>query len=167
MARPVRAPSEDLVMELVILIGLPASGKSSFVRARLALTHRHVSRDLLGPGRGRVGRQRALIEEALAAGRPVVVDNVNATAAERAALIGLGRAHGARIVGYYFESAVQEALARNRQRVGTARVPDVAIYAAAHRIEPPSPAEGFDALSRVRLGVAGGFEVTAWAEPPG
>ncbi len=63
-------------MELVILIRMPASGKSSFVRARLALTHRHVSRDLLGPSRGRVGRQRALIEEALAAGRPVVVDNV-------------------------------------------------------------------------------------------
>jgi predicted kinase len=153
-------------MELAILIGVPASGKSSFVRARLALTHRHVSGDLLGHGRSRAGRQRALIEEALSAGRPVVVDNINATAAERAALIGLGRAHGARIVGYYFESAVQEAVTRNRRRVGTERVPDVAIYVAARRIEPPSAAEGFDALYRVRLGAAGGFEVTAWAEPP-
>jgi predicted kinase len=151
-------------MELVILIGVPASGKSSFVRARLAPTHRHVSRDLLGPGRRRAGRQRALIEEALSAGQPVVVDNVNATVADRAALIAQGRAHGARIVGYYFESAVRAAVARNRARVGTERVPDVAIYVAARRVERPSPAEGFDALYRVRLGAAGGFEVTGWAE---
>jgi hypothetical protein len=43
----------------------------------------------------------------------------------------------------------------------------VAIYVAARRIEPPSLAEGFDALYRVRLGPASGFEVTAWAELPG
>jgi predicted kinase len=152
------------VTELVILVGVPASGKSSFVRARLAATHRHVSQDLLGPGRSREARQRRLIEDALRAGQSVVVDNTNATAAGRAVLVALGRAHGARVVGYYFESRSRDAVERNRRRQGTGRVPDVAIYVAARRMEPPSLTEGFDALYRVALEQEGGFEVTPW--PP-
>ncbi len=149
--------------QLVILVGMPASGKSSFVRARLAATHRHVSKDLLGPGRSREARQRRLIEDALRGGQSVVVDNINATAAQRAALIAVGRAHGVRVVGYYFESRPRDALERNRRRPGKERVPDVAIYVAARRLEPPSLAEGFDALYRVRLGPEGSFEVTPWS----
>jgi predicted kinase len=151
------------LMELAILVGMPASGKTSFVRARLAGTHRHVSKDLLGHGRGDA-RQRVAIEAALRAGDSVVVDNINATPAERARLITLARSYGARVVGYYFGSAVLEALARNRLRTGAARVPDVAIYVAARRLQPPSAAEGFEALFRVGLEPNGGFTVTAWPE---
>ncbi len=154
-------------MELVILVGMPASGKSSFVRARLAATHEHVSKDLQPRARRGDERQRELIAAALRAGRSVVVDTVNATVAARAPLIRLGRHHGARIVGYYFPSAMGEAVARNRRRPGAERVPDVAVYAAAKRLEPPSPAEGFDELLVVRLGPDGGFEVTGWAPSAG
>ncbi len=147
-----------------MLVGLPASGKTSFVAARLAGTHRHVSGDLLGRRRSRA-RQHALVEAALAAGASVVVDNVNARAADRAELIALGRARGARVVGYYFDTPVAEAIARNRRRAGPARVPDVAIYAAARRLEPPAPAEGFDALYRVTFAPDGGFAVTPWRGP--
>jgi len=153
-------------MELVILVGVPASGKSSFVRARLAATHQHVSNDLQPPARRGDARQRELIAAALRAGRSVVVDNVNATAAVRAPLIRLGREHGARTIGYYLPTAVAEAVARNRQRIAAERVPDVAIYAAAKRLQPPAPAEGFDELWEVRLGPDGGFDVTA-APPVG
>ena len=146
-------------MELAVLVGMPASGKTSFVRARLAGSHRHVSKDVLGHGRGDA-RQRAAIETALRAGHSVVVDNVNATPRERATLIALARAHGARVVAYYFETAVADAVARNRRRTGTARVPDVAIYVAARRLQPPSAAEGFDALFRIRLRPDGGLDVT-------
>jgi predicted kinase len=148
-------------MELVILVGVPASGKSSFVRARLAATHQHVSNDLQPPARRGDARHREPIAAALRAGRSVVVDNVNATEAVRAPLIRLGREHGARIIGYHFPTAVAEAVARNRQRTAAARVPDVAIYAAAKWLRPPSPAEGFDELWEVRLGPDGGFDVTA------
>ena len=48
-------------MELIILVGLQAAGKSSFYRARFADTHALVSKDLLGNARGRQGRQMALI----------------------------------------------------------------------------------------------------------
>jgi predicted kinase len=153
-------------MELVILVGVPASGKSSFVRARLAATHQHVSQDLQPPARRGNARQRELVAAALRAGRSVVVDNVNATAAIRAPLIRLGREHGARIIGYFFPTAVAEAVARNRQRIAAERVPGVAIYAAAKRLQPPAPAEGFDEVWEVRLGPDGGFDVTA-APPVG
>jgi predicted kinase len=42
-------------MECVILIGLPASGKSTFFRERFAATHDHVSKDLLRNNRSRSG----------------------------------------------------------------------------------------------------------------
>ncbi len=145
-------------MELVILVGLPASGKSTFYRRRLAATHVHVSRDVLG--RGPKGRQHELVAESLGAGRSVVVDNTNARVAERAELIALGRGLGARIVGYYFESDPRAAAARNREREGPARVPPAAIYVIARRLEPPRYAEGFDALYRVRIASDGDFEVT-------
>lgn len=144
--------------ELVILVGLPASGKTTFYRRRFAATHAHVSRDVLGRGRDPKGRQRALVTEALGAGRSVVVDNTNARAAERAELIALGRGAGARVVGYHVESTPREAIARNRQREGSARVPPAAIHAIAKRLEPPRYAEGFDALYRVRIADAD-FEV--------
>jgi predicted kinase len=66
-----------MAAELVILVGLQASGKSTFFREQFAATHEHVSKDLLRNNRTRNRRQRELIEAALWAGRPVVVDNTN------------------------------------------------------------------------------------------
>jgi hypothetical protein len=80
----------------------------------------------------------------------VVVDNINPTPADRAPLIAIGRARGAEVVGYYFAGSVAESLARNRLRTGRQRVPEVAIFAAAKRLQPPTLAEGFDRLYRVR-----------------
>ena len=116
-------------MELVLLIGLQGSGKSSFYRERFAGTHALVSKDLWPHARKRDARQQRLIQEALAAGRSVVVDNTNPTAEGRAPLIALGKAHGARVVGYSFESRLEDCLARNALRTGRARVPEVALYA--------------------------------------
>ena len=130
--------------ELVIFVGMQASGKSTYYRAQLAATHVHVSKDLMPAAHNRDAKQRDLIARTLAAGRNVVVDNTNPTPAVRAPLIELGRAHGARVVAYYFEITVKEAIARNRLREGKARVPDVAIYVTSKKLVPPSFDEGFD-----------------------
>src|SRR5215470_9396429 len=130
--------------ELVILIGLPGAGKSSFYRDRFAATHVHVSKDLMRNRRNRQTRQLALIDEALATGRSVVVDNVNATAADRAALIDAARRRNAAVVGFVFTTSAPECSRQNRNRAGRERVPEVAIRAAAKRFEWPTPAEGFD-----------------------
>jgi predicted kinase len=146
------------VLELVIFIGLQASGKSTYFRERFAVTHELVSKDLFPNNRNRNRRQAQLIEAALGAGSSVVVDNTNPTVEDRQSLLRLGREHGAKIVGYYFESTARECVERNRLRAGKAKVPDVAIYATAKKLVPPSYSEGFDELFRVRL-TGSSFEV--------
>jgi predicted kinase len=146
------------VAELVILIGLPGAGKSSFYRDRFAATHVHVSKDLMRNRRDRQTRQLVLIDEALATGRSVVVDNVNATAADRAVLIDAARRRDAAVAGYVFTTSAPECSRRNRNRIGRERVPEVAIRAAAKRFEWPTRTEGFDRLERVRAD-AGRFDI--------
>lgn len=131
---------------LVIFVGLPAAGKSTHYFAHFAATHVHVSKDLLPRG----ARQEPLIDTALAAGKSVVVDNTNPSAAIRAPLIALGRRHGARIVAYFFEADVKTLLVRNRQREGKARVPNVAIFATRKKLVPPSYDEGFDEIHVIK-----------------
>ena len=65
---------------------------------------------------------------------------------------------GARVVAYALQTAPKEAAARNRTREGRGRVPDVAVFVTAKRLEPPTVAEGFDAVYLVRA-EGGDFEV--------
>ncbi|MEU3554727.1 AAA family ATPase [Streptomyces fragilis] len=66
--------------DLAVLVGLQASGKSTFCRRRLAGRHVLVGKDLFPRrARGKQRRQMRLVEEALAAGLPVAVDNTNPT----------------------------------------------------------------------------------------
>src|SRR5262249_51998166 len=127
-------------------------------------SHDLVSKDLLRNNRNPARRQRQLVEEALGAGRSVVIDNTNPTPQDRAELIALARAFGARVAGYYFEPRLADCLERNRRREGKARVPDVALYATRRRLQPPSLAEGFDQLFCVRLLGDTQFEVLGWRE---
>jgi predicted kinase len=153
-------------MELILLIGLQASGKSSFYRARFAESHVLVSKDLLRNNRNPERRQRQLIAEALAARSSVVVDNTNVTVENRQPLIEMACARGARVVGYYFASRLADCLERNRAREGANRVPDVALFTTVKRLQHPNRREGFDALYHVRLVGDGAFEVADWIEEP-
>jgi predicted kinase len=146
--------------ELAVLVGLPGAGKTSFFRARLAGSHVHVSKDVLGHGRDTGRRQLELVSQALRAGRSVAVDNTNPRAADRAPLLALAREMGARVVAYALDTTPKESAARNRSRVGRERVPDVAVFVTAKRLQPPTRAEGFDAIYRVRA-EGGDFEVLA------
>lgn len=148
-------------MELVIFVGLQASGKSTFFLGRFAATHERVSKDLFRNNRNRDRRQGELVEAALRAGRSVVVDNTNPTVEDRRPLVEIGRGFGARVVAYRFDAGTRGCLARNALRGGKARVPDVAIFATAARLVPPSREEGLDEIYRVRFD-GPGFEVRAY-----
>lgn len=149
-------------MELVILIGLQASGKSTFFRKYLAETHVLVSKDLMRNNRNKSRRQIQLIENALQAGNSVAVDNTNPAVVDRTALINMGRTYNAQITGYYFESKISDCLARNQERSGKAQVPDIAIYATIKKIAFPSYGEEFDRLFYVRIAENFSFEVNTW-----
>ncbi len=150
-------------MELIIFIGLQASGKSTFYRTHFADTHEYVSKDLL-PNNKKNEQQMARIIDALQAQRSIVVDNTNPTLADRAALIALGRTYGAEIVGYFFEAPTKQCVERNRQREGKARVPDKAIYITASRLTQPTYAEGFDRLYTAAIAGNDEFKVREWAK---
>jgi predicted kinase len=146
--------------ECVILIGLPGAGKSSLYREKFSATHVHVSKDLW-PGAAKIeDRQREMIEDALKSGRSVVVDNTNATARGRAKIIQIAREHGARLVGYFFDVTTRVAVARNAERTGRGKVPNVAIFMTAKRLERPAITEGFDELFRVELAKDRSLKVT-------
>ena len=151
--------------EVIILIGLPGAGKTSFYRQRFAETHHHVSKDLWPNVTNRDAKQRQEIERALIEGRPVVVDNINASPEDRASIIAIARAHDAHIIGYFFDVATRQAVARNAERTGRQRVPNVAIFTAAKKLKPPSFDEGFDGLFRVELTPDRGFAVQTIVRP--
>ncbi|MDR3578917.1 MAG: AAA family ATPase [Oryzomonas sp.] len=147
-------------MTAIILVGIPASGKSTFCRQWFFFTHVRVSLDMLKTRH----RERLLVEACLAARQPYVVDNTNASAKERARFIGPAKASGFRVVGYYLGTTVEEALEHNRQRHGRDRIPDKGVVGVAGRLELPTLDEGFDGVWHARVDGEGGFVVEEWRE---
>ncbi len=139
------------VPECVILIGLPGAGKTTFYRAHFAATHAHVSKDLWPHARHRDARQQRVLDELLARGRSVVIDNTNPAKMDREPLLAIAKTRGARAVAYYFDVSTRAAVARNSSRAGRARVPPVAIFTTAKRLEPPTLEEGFDEVHVVSI----------------
>jgi predicted kinase len=146
-------------MECIVFIGLPASGKTTFYQRRFAATHQHISKDLWPNATNKDRRQAEALRLALAQGRSVVIDNTNPAPADRTPVIALAREYGARVSAYYFTATTREAVGRNRGREGKARVPDVAVFALAKRMAPPTAQEGFEEIYSVTIDPAGDFSV--------
>ena len=145
--------------ECVILVGLPGAGKTTFYHQRLSKTHLHISKDLFATSaRDKQARQDTAVRAALASGHSVAIDNTNVSTAERAGIIGIARAHGARVVGVYIVASTREAVGRNEGRSGREKVPKVAIFTKAKQLQLPQPSEGYDELRAYRVNEQGLFE---------
>jgi len=143
-------------MEAVIFVGVQGSGKSSFYRERFLNTHVHVSLD---EARTRQ-RERDLVTKCLQERRPFVVDNTNPTAADRGRYIGAAREAGFRVVAYFFETPLRDAIRRNSQRTGKQRIPVPAVAATFRKLQAPTLNEGFHALYTVTISPEQSFTVT-------
>lgn len=150
---------DDARPNLIVLVGLQAAGKTTFFRERFAASHVHVSKDNFPNARNRERRQARLIEEALRAGRDVVVDNTNPSRVVRAPIVALGRALGGRLLAYWFDAELAACRARNGLREGKGRVPEVALRRTVALLEAPTRGEGFERIWRVRLREGANFEV--------
>jgi predicted kinase len=151
-------------MEVIVLIGLQGSGKSTFYRTYYTASHVCVSKDLFRNNRRPQRRQMYLIEEALKAGRSIVVDNTNPTEADRALIIELARRYQAVVIGFSFESRLADCLERNARRMGRERVPDKALDITSRRLRAPTLGEGFDRLFQVSIAPGGGFVVRNYGQ---
>ncbi|HKQ72712.1 MAG TPA: AAA family ATPase [Blastocatellia bacterium] len=147
-------------MEAVIFIGIQATGKSTFYRQLFFNTHIRINLDMLKTR----NRERILLAACLDAKQPFVIDNTNLTDEARANYIKQAKAAGFSITGYYFKSALQDALERNRQRSGKALIPEKGIIAAYRKLELPSLDEGFDRLFYVEIAEDGQFIVKEWSD---
>jgi len=144
-------------VEAILLIGIPGSGKSSFYKERFYATHLRINRDMLKTGR----RERALIQACFKIQQRFVLDNVNATHADRSEVIAAAHAARFRVIGYFFQISTRVAVARNKERTGKAQIPLVGIFGAYKRLEPPSHAEGFDELFVVTIGPDRNFVINS------
>lgn len=145
-------------MELVVFIGIQATGKSTFYRERYFHSHMRINLDMLKTRH----REEVFFRDCITCKQPTVVDNTNVSRADRARYIVPAKAAGFRVIGFFFQSRVADALQRNALRVGKQRVVDKAILGASGRLELPDVSEGFDALHFVIPLAGGEFQVDDW-----
>ena len=136
--------------ELVVMVGLQGSGKSTWVMGNLAGTHAVVSKDHWPRARAREARQRRVVAELLAEGRRVVVDNTNPSPAERVPLVAAARTAGVPVRAVWVDTPWQTCLQRNAARDERTRVPLPGFHATRTRLIPPAAEEGFDRIDVVR-----------------
>ena len=141
---------------VVVLVGLPGSGKSTYVdQLGAGALSSDAIRKLLADDEtiqtihDRVFQTlRYLLRHRLALRRPVTyIDATNLTPDERRPYIAIGKAFGCALEAVYFD--VPLAVCRERNRARQRVVPEEALAAMAAKLVPPSEAEGFDVVKMI------------------
>ncbi|MBZ8183274.1 AAA family ATPase [Oscillatoria salina] len=145
-------------MEAVICIGVQGSGKSTFCRDFFFNTHIRINLDMLKTRH----REKILLCACLEAKQRFVVDNTNPTLADRSRYITPAKEKHFRVVGYYFQSSLEDCQRRNQQRPPKQVIPLAGLLATSKKLVLPSFDEGFDELYTVKISSENSFIVEQW-----
>ena len=56
-----------------------------------------------------------------------------------------------KVIGYYFQSKIEDSIDRNNARIGKEKIPEIGIKGTFNKLEIPSVNEGFDELYYVEI----------------
>jgi predicted kinase len=157
-AEPTPAPARASKGTVVLAIGLPGSGKSSwFKRHAILPLSSDLLRQLLFDDTEEQRFQdlvfsnlRSMLRARLIARRPVnYVDATNLTPHDRQSWIKLAKDYGYDVQGLFFDVPLELCLERNHRRSRT--VSDDVMRRMAAKLKPPTFDEGFSKLTVVRV----------------
>jgi len=143
---------------VVLSIGLPGSGKSSwFKRHNIVPLSSDLIRGLLFDDPTEQGHQdlvfsslRSLLRSRLIAGRPMnYIDATNLSPRERHSWVKMAREYGYEAHAVFFDVPAETCIERNRKR--SRNVPDDVMQRMAQKLRPPKFEEGFAKIIVVRL----------------
>jgi predicted kinase len=133
-------------MEIVILVGIPGSGKTTLALKSFP-NHKRINLDTLHTRK----KEDEEIANLLSNGHDLVVDNTNTTKKARSKYIQMGKQFGVPVRALYIKIPVELALKRNASREGKARVPDSAVRFYFKVLQPPSIEEGLDRVDVLEM----------------
>ncbi|XP_014773495.1 uncharacterized protein F21D5.5 isoform X1 [Octopus bimaculoides] len=143
---PLTNPPKPLTLkkqELILLVGYPAGGKTTFVKTHLEPAHYvHINRDILGNWKKCV----ALCRQNLENGKSVVVDNTNPDKESRKRYIDVAKQLSIPCRCFHFAVSLNHARHNEKYRVMISKskpVADMVMHAYRKHLEVPTISEGF------------------------
>jgi len=126
-------------LEYVLMVGVALSGKTTYIKANF--DHERVALSFFNNSRK---KELEYVEECLKAGKSVVIDDTNLTAAIRKQHIDLARKYDVKVRGVLMNTSM--GLLEKRQKSRRDPFPLAVIYKQIKQLETPVSEEGFDEM---------------------
>ena len=141
-------------LEMVILVGSPASGKTTFCKKYLLPCgkYEHINRDILKDMKKCIAAATA----ALQAGRSVVIDNTNPQKKDREQFIKIAKSRSVPVTVYWFpftQEMVQHMNVYRERLLGldAPHIPTIALRMFFSKFQEPTLDEGIESITKVNF----------------
>jgi len=154
--KPFEGSTASLVsdtQEMIIMVGMPASGKSSFVKKYLVPKgYTRINRDTLKTQ----AKCMAVAQESLSSGKSVVIDNTNPNPESRAQYVDIARKFKIPCRCFLMTSPRKLAdhlniFRENLTEGATPRIPDIAFNVYKKKYKEPTKTEGFTEIKKINF----------------